>query len=344
MPIGEEHHPLERGECPASRPTYLELSTMIQPCLTALLLMPFISSLSLAAPSHETEPASPSEFMVMDEGPAISGWFEASYNDMGASYSDVGGNFAVGRNRIQVAGDFDHVSYMISVGYEDETSNFGLRDAYATATWGITDWTFGQFRAPTTSAHLINEANQFFLDRTGFGGNGLRQTGLMGSGKFDNFGWAVALMDDEADLLDPTDDEDLHARVHFDVLGASAATSEGSYETLGNTHLSVAAAIDRGESGDTTYIEATVSNGPFWAYAELVDTDTKNPFTVAATYAINTQWEIGMRTQDDDTDWNPTTSAAITRYISGHDCKWTIQFADGGRTNKSLSAGFLVGF
>lgn len=317
---------------------------MIHPCLTALLLMPFISSASLAAPSHEPELASLSELMIMEEGPAISGWFEASYDDFA-------GDFAVGRNRIQVGGDYDDVSYMISVGYEDATSSFGLRDAYATTAWGSTDWTFGQFRAPTTSGHLISEANQFFLDRTGFGGGGLRQTGLMGSGNFDSFGWTVALMDDEADPADLNDDdEDLHARVSFNVLGNSAGTSEGSYDTLGSTHLSVAAAIDRGGSGDTTYIEATWSNGPFWTHAELVDTESTSPLTIAATYAINTQYELGFRSQDPDDTNDATLSFAINRYISGHDCKCTIQFDDGddydddGSQDQRISAGFLVSF
>ena len=311
---------------------------MIQHCITALLLMPFISSDALAALNHENEPASLSEFLLQEDGPSIGGWFEASYDD-------DGGNFAVGRNRIHVGGDYNDVAYVISIGYEDDSSTFGLRDAYATVPWGSTHWTFGQFRAPTTSGHLVDESKQFFMDRTGFGGGGLRQTGLMGAGNFDSFGWAIALMDDEVNPADLTDDdEDLHARVSFDVIGAASSSSEGNYDTLGSTHLSIAAAIDHGGSGDRTYIEGTMSMGPFWAHVELVDTETTSPLTLAAAYAINTQWEIGMRTQDGDTAFNPTTSVAVNRYISGHDCKWTVQFADGGQTDKRLSAGFLVGF
>ncbi len=317
---------------------------MIQICLTALLLVPFTSSAPLAAASHEPDPASLSELLPLEGGPAIGGWLEASYNDFA-------GNFAVGRNRIHVGGDYEEVSYMISVGYEDATSSFGLRDAYATAAWGNTDWTFGQFRAPTTSSHLIGETNQFFLDRTGFGGGGLRQTGLMGAGNFDSFQWAVALMDDEADPADLNDDdEDLHARVSFDVMGTSSAKSEGSYDTIGSTHLSVAAAIDHGGSGDTTYIEATMCNGPFWAHAELVDTETTSPFTITATYAIDTQYEVGFRSEDPDDGDDATLSIAINRYISGHDCKCTVQFDDGedydenGSKDQRISAGFLVSF
>jgi hypothetical protein len=317
---------------------------MIQHCITALLLMPFISSDTLAAQSQENEPASLSKLLLREDGPAIGGWFEASY-------SDFAGNFAVARNRIHVGGDFNDVSYMISVGYDDEGSSFGLRDAYATAPWGSTNWTFGQFRAPTTSSHLVDESKQFFLDRTGFGGDGLRQTGLMGNGSFDNFGWAIALMDDDAPELAGDEDEDLHARVSFDILGAASSSSQGSYDTLGSTNLSIAAAIDNGKSGDSTYIEATMSNGPFWAHVELVDRDAASPLTFAATYTITTQYEIGFRSEDDDDDDDdPTISVAINRYISGHDCKCTVQFDDGvdydedGSIDQRLSAGFLVSF
>jgi len=279
--------------------------------------------------------------MADGDGPEINGWFEAYYDE----FSE---DFVIGRNRIEVGGEHNDVSYLISVGYEDATSTFGLRDAYATAAWGSTDWTFGQFRAPTTSGHLVDEANQFFLDRTGFGGGGLRQTGLMGAGNFDSFSWAVALMDDEGDPLDLNDDdEDLHARVSFDVLGSSGS-SEGSYDTLGSTNLSVAAAIDQGGSGDTTYIEATMSNGPLWAHAELVDTEDTSPLTIAATYAISTQYEIGMRSEDLDNSNEAALSFAINRYISGHDCKCTLQYDDfdneDGKTDTRISLGFLVCF
>ena len=314
---------------------------MIQHCLTALILLPLTSSAPLAAPSHEAESVSFPELMTSEDGPAINGWFEAYYDDFS-------GGFTIGRNRIEVGGEHNDVSYLISVGYEDASSTFGLRDAYATAAWGSTDWTFGQFRAPTTSGHLINEANQFFLDRTGFGGGGLRQTGLMGSGSFDSFSWAVALMDDEGDPLDLNDDdEDLHARISFDVLGSSSM-SEGSYDTLGSTNLSVAAAIDQGGSGDTTFIEATMSNGPLWAHAELVDTEDTSPITIAATYTISTQYEIGVRSEDIDSSEDPALSLAINRYISGHDCKCTLQYDDfdneDGETDTRISLGFLVSF
>jgi hypothetical protein len=275
--------------------------------------------------------------MASEDGPSINGWFEAYYDDFAE-------DFAIGRNRIEIGGEHNDVSYLISVGYEDASSTFGLRDAYATATWGSADWTFGQFRAPTTSGHLIDEANQFFLDRTGFGGGGLRQTGLMGSGKLDSFSWAVALMDDEGDPLDPNDDdEDLHARISFDVLGSSS-TSEGSYDTLGSTNLSVAVAIDQGGSGDTTFIEATMSNGPLWAHAELIDTEDTSPITIAATYTISTQYEIGVRSEDIDSSEDPALSIAINRYISGHDCKCTLQYDEDGNTDTRISLGFLVSF
>lgn len=314
---------------------------MIQPHLTALLLIPFLGATSLAGSTHETDPPSLAELALVDDGPSIGGWLEASYNDFA-------GNFAVGRNRINVEGDFKDYGYKISIAYDDATSSMGLRDAYATATYGSIGLTFGQFRAPTTSSHLLTESHQFFMDRTGFGGGGLRQTGLMASGAFDSFGWAFAVMDDEGDPLDATDDdEDLHARVTFDVIGSAWSDCEGSYSSVGTTSLSLAAALDNGSSGDSTYIEATWTTGPFWAHVELVDADAGSPLTLAATYAISTQYEVGLRSADADDGADSTTSLAISRYISGHDCKWTFQLDDydlDRSGDERFSAGFLVSF
>ena len=318
---------------------------MIDSHLSALLLVPFLCAPSFAATAHETPPPSLAEIALVDDGPSIGGWLEASYNDFA-------GNFAVGRNRLRVGGDFNDYSYKISIAYEDATSSIGLRDAYATASYGSSiDWTFGQFRAPTTSGHLVAESHQFFMDRTGFGGGGARQTGLMASGVFDSFGWALAVMDDEGAPADPNDDdEDLHARVTFDVIGSAQSDCEGSYRSVGTTNLSIAAALDSGGSGDSTYIEATWTTGPFWSHVELVDADTGSPLTLAATYAISTQYEVGLRTEDPDNGDDSATSLAVSRYVSGHDCKWTLQFDDGddydsdGSGDQRISAGFLVSF
>jgi hypothetical protein len=327
---------------------------MIHPRLSALFLLSLLSSASLAATENEPDPPSLTELTLPADGPVIDGWLEASYND----FAD---NFAVGRNRIRVGGDFNDYGYVISMSYDDESKSIGLRDAYATAEYVSMDWTFGQFRAPTTSGHLVTESQQFFMDRTGFGGGGLRQTGLMASGSFDSFGWALAVMDDEGvPVFDPLDDEviigqfgdgeDVHARVTFDVIGSSKSDSEGSYDLIGTTNLSVAAAVDNGDSGDTTYIEGTWNSGPFWAHAELADTETGSPLTLSATYMINTQYEVGARSEDPDDGTDATASLAVSRYISGHNCKWTIQLDDGddydsdGSEDQRISAGFLVGF
>jgi len=318
---------------------------MIHPQLTALLLVPFIGATSLAATAHETDPLPLAELALVDDGPSIGGWLEASYNDFA-------GNFAVGRNRVHVGGDFQGYGYEISIAYDDATSSMGLCDAYATGAYGNIDWTFGQFRAPTTFGHLVTEPHQFFMDRTGFGGGGVRQTGLMASGSFDSFGWAFAMMDDEGDPVNPNDDdEDLHARVTFDVIGSMQHDSEGAYDSLGSTNLSIAAAMDNGGSGDTTYIEAIWADGPLWAHVELVDTDTGSPLTLAATYAISSQYEVGLRSEDPDNGNDPTMSLAISRYFSGHDCKCTVQLDDGGdydgngsEDGQRVSVGFLVSF
>ena len=312
--------------------------------LSALSLLPLFSFTASAAAATEPDPVSLMALTRPAEGPTIDGWLEASYNDFA-------GNFAVGRNRVQVGGEFNDYGYVISVDYDDPTSSVGLRDAYATASYAGVGWTFGQFRAPTTSSHLVTESHQFFMDRTGFGGGGLRQTGLMASGTFDSFGWALAVMDDEGLPADPNDDdEDFHARVTFDVMGSAHRDCEGSYDSLGTTNLSIAVALDSGSSGDTTYIESTWANGPFWAHLELVDAETNSPVTLAATYAISTQYEVGLRTEDPDDGADSATSIAVSRYVSGHNCKWTLQFDDGddydadGSEDQRISAGFLVSF
>jgi len=312
--------------------------------LPALLLLPLLCTTASGVTVHEPDTPSLPDLALPDGGPTIDGWLEAAYNDFE-------GNFAVGRNRIQVGGAFDDYGYLISVAYDDATSSIGLQDAYATAEYGSIELTFGQFRAPTTSSHLITESHQFFMDRTGFGGGGLRQTGLMASGAFDSFGWALAVMDDEGDPVDPNDDdEDMHARVTFDVIGSAQRDCEGSYASLGTTNLSLAAALDSGGGGDTTYIEATWSNGPFWAHAELVDAEAESPLTLMATYTVSTQYEVGLRTEDPDDGEGSTTSLAVSRYVSGHDCKWTLQLDDGddydsnGSKDHRIAAGFLVSF
>jgi len=317
---------------------------MTHPTLSTFSLLPLLCTLGSAAPANEPDPSTLAALTLPADGPTIDGWLEASYNDFA-------GNFAVGRNRVRVAGDFNDYGYVVSVGYDDSTSSVGLRDAFATASYASIGWTFGQFRAPTTSSHLVTESHQFFMDRTGFGGGGTRQTGLMASGSFDNFGWALAVMDDEGAPADPADDdEDFHARVTFDVIGSANRDCEGSYDSVGTTNLSLAVALDSGGSGDTTYIEGTWGSGPFWAHAELVDAETGSPLTLAATYAISTQYEVGVRSEDPDDGGDSTMSLAVSRYVSGHDCKWTLQFDDGddydadGSEDQRISAGFLVSF
>jgi len=311
---------------------------MIHPQLSAFLLLPLLGNSALAVTANEPDPPSLVGLAVPADGPSINGWLEAAYNDNG-------GNFAVGRNRIQVGGEINDYGYLISVAYDEATATVGLQDAYATATYGSIGWTLGQFRAPTTSSHLVTESHQFFVDRTGFGGGGVRQTGLMASSSFDRFGWALAVMDDEG-----SGDEDLHARVTFDVIGSAHRDYEGSYDALDTSNLSLAAALDSGNGGDTTYIEATYSAGSLWALVELTDSETSSPLTISATYAVNSQYEVGYRAEDPDGSGETRTSFAVSRYVSGHDCKWTLQFDDGDdhdteRTeDQRIAAGFLVSF
>ena len=74
-----------------------------------------------------------------------------------------------------------------------------------------------------------------------------------------------------------------------------------------------------------------------------------SPLTLAATYAIDTKYEIGFRSADPDDD-DATLSFAINRYISGHNCKCTLQFDDGGdydgdgSQDHRFSVGFLISF
>ncbi len=121
---------------------------MIYPRLSALLLLSLLSTTAFAATANEPDPPSLAEVMLPADGPAIDGWLEASYNDFA-------GNFAVGRNRIQVGGEFNDYAYVISVAYDDASSSLGLRDSYVRAEYGSIVWTFGQFRAPTTSSHVV---------------------------------------------------------------------------------------------------------------------------------------------------------------------------------------------
>jgi hypothetical protein len=253
-------------------------------------------------------------------GPAISGYLEATYDtDTGAGDSA----FRSGRHGVNMSGSVGGYGYNFDLTGANTTQG---ADAFITFEMGGIGWTMGDFRAPTTANHLINEEDMHFMDRSDLGGDGARTTGLMASGSMDALGYWIHI----------GDAEELTARVSYDVMSGDGI------------NLSVAYSMD--DEADNSWIEANISSGQFSVSATMGDADDRfnngtlidgkdDAMVVSAAYSVNDTWNLGIR------------SSEIGGPGGGESMDWAVTYADGGarwtfQTNEDdeLMLGCIVGF
>jgi hypothetical protein len=253
-------------------------------------------------------------------GPAISGYLEAAYVDDDTVLGGAGDSaFDNNRYGLNLSGSVGGYGY--SVDLTDNNDGDGNTDAFVTFEMGGIGWTMGQFRAPTTGNHLINEEDMHFMNRSNLGGNGVRTDGLMASGSMDALGYWIHF----------GAQEELTARVSYDVMSGDGI------------NLSVAYSMD--DFADQSWMEANISSGPFGLAVTTGDgAFSDGEMVLAATYDINDTWTLGLRSTDVDTagvdefmDW------AVTYGDGG--ARWTFQMTDGGGVIEDvMSIGCIVGF
>jgi hypothetical protein len=244
-------------------------------------------------------------------GPAISGYIEAGYDTDDGSGDSA---FGVGRHGVNMSGMTGGYGYNFDL-LSLNSSQFS--DAFVTFEMGGIGWTMGNFRAPTTGNHLINEEDMHFNDRSALGGGGARVGGLMASGSMDAIGYWIHI----------GNAEELTARVSYDVM-----SGEG-------INLSVAYSMD--DLADGSWLEANLSSGPFGLDVTMGDSDAgggDSAMVVAASYNVNDTWALGIRQTDQDDGGDETMDWAVT-YADGG-ARWTFQTND----DDDLTIGCLVGF
>jgi hypothetical protein len=231
--------------------------------------------------------------------------------------------------------------------------------------------TAGQFKAPAGASGGRAARDQFYggmLARSAIGSNFAgRDGGVMLGGGAGNLNWAVAIQNG----LDGVFDEyrtTLHA--DFTVMGSGSGV-EGCYGAADGMGLVIGASStdDGGSTDSATIIDASLTSGTFSLSAEFAETDGaggsssgpggtsgelalplgESPMAISGTYAIGSDWEIGIRHQDLDlADNSAILSIAANNYVNGHDVKYTIQMdtisADGVDDVSILSIGLQVGF
>jgi hypothetical protein len=249
-------------------------------------------------------------------GPAISGYLEAAYVDDDTVLGGAGDSaFDNNRYGLNLSGSVGGYGY--SVDLTDNNDGDGNTDAFVTFEMGGIGWTMGQFRAPTTGNHLINEEDMHFMNRSNLGGNGVRTDGLMASGSMDALGYWIHF----------GAQEELTARVSYDVMSGDGI------------NLSVAYSMD--DAADASWMEANISSGPFGIAATMGDNDTAtedDAMVLHASYEVNDTWALGIRSSNDGGDSDDTMDWAVT-YADGG-ARWTFQTND----DDDLMLGCIVGF
>ncbi|MFN0243197.1 MAG: porin [Planctomycetota bacterium] len=253
-----------------------------------------------------------------------------------------------------------------------------LLDAYASVTLG--DWasvSIGRFSSTFLWSSGIEDRRLMFLER-GFLGEVWdgRDVGFELSGTVDRFNWWAAVQNGS----DSTADEyALSSRLSYHVLGASLRGDEGCHGLHDDEHLTIGVAwFDDARLDDGTAVgaDALFAKGRWSSIAEIVDFDddvrpgaainsstgaviptaasitgAETPWNVSLGYMLAPdEWEIAARYQDlDDDDETTVVTAALDRYIAGHDAKWTLQF-DRARSDAAAlevdvwAVGLTVGF
>ncbi len=241
------------------------------------------------------------------DGLSIGGYLEGTYD------TDTE-NWGIGRNRVTASGGNGGFGYHVSIqGSEDA-------DAFVTFNKGGVDWQMGNFRRPTTSNHLENEADMHFMDRSALGGdgNGGRTTGLMAQSTMGDLGYSIHV----------SADNDITARVTYDVMSGDGM------------NLSVACSGGQND-GEGIWSEVHLSNGAWSLSATMGSDDTiggSDASVFLATYDINDTMTVGLRQTDRDDGNDATMDAALTCDCGGG--RWTLQQNE----DDDLLVGCIVGF
>jgi hypothetical protein len=298
-------------------------------------------------------------------GVAIGGYINIFY----INSSDIGDVSGFGWDNARIGFSAENSGYGVTIDYQliDNT----LIDAYVTTELGGMNVTAGQFKAPAGASGGRAARDQFYggmLARSAIGTNFAgRDGGVMLGGGAGNLNWAVAIQNG----LDGVFDEyrtTLHA--DFTVMGSGSGV-EGCYGAADGMGLVIGASStdDGGSTDSATIIDASLTSGTFSLSAEFAETDGaggsssgpggtsgelalplgESPMAISGTYAIGSDWEIGIRHQDLDlADNSAILSIAANNYVNGHDVKYTIQMdtisADGVDDVSILSIGLQVGF
>ncbi|MBL8863884.1 MAG: hypothetical protein JNK02_17985 [Planctomycetes bacterium] len=234
--------------------------------------------------------------------------------------------------RIGAAGDLGQ-DYSFRINFELSSGTAELKDAYVD--WKITDGIkgrWGQYKIPFARTALTPKNKLLFMQRTAIGqAFNARDVGVMVSGQFEmvNF-WLNA----QNGVDGITKDMFYNARVTFDVMGDGVAMVEGAYGAGDALALSVGGSIgdDSGlDNGLVWLLEAALTSGPFSIAAEMADFDSdlgdNTPWDVTASFAFTEQYELAVRYEDRDNDFDEVWyGASINRYVAGHDIKWTLQY------------------
>lgn len=297
---------------------------------------------------------------------------------------DLGG-FNLDNARVSITGQAaEGHAYTISFEAGDAAisdaagTGVALLDAYASIAVG--DWasvSIGRFSATFLWSSGIEDRRLMFLDR-GFLGEVWdgRDVGFELSGAVDRFNWWAAVQNGSDSMAD---EYALSSRLSVHVLGESLCGMEGCHGLGDDEHLTIGVAWfdDTGlDDGTAVGADALFAKGRWSSIAEIVDFDddvrpgaaintstgavipsaasvtgAETPWNVSVGYMLAPdEWEIAARYQDlDDDDETTVATAALDRYVAGHDARWTLQFDHADSDAAALevdvwAVGLTVGF
>jgi hypothetical protein len=298
-------------------------------------------------------------------GVAIGGYVNFNYNNS----DDLGDISGFSMDNARIGFSAENSGYGVTIDYQLLTAT--LIDAYVTTEVGGMNVTAGLFKAPAGASGGRAARDQFYgggLARSAIGTNFAgRDGGIMLGGGTGNLNWAVAIQNGVDGVVDEYRTT-LHA--DFTVMGSGSGV-EGCYGAADGMGLVIGASStdDGGSTDSATIIDASLTSGTFSLSAEFAETDGaggsssgaggsagaipiavgESPMAISGTYAIGSDWEIGIRHQDLDlADNTAILSIAAVNYVNGHDVKYTIQMdqlsADGADDVSIITIGLQVGF
>ena len=291
------------------------------------------------------------------------------------SGNDLGG-FSIDNVRLNVhggAGDFGYyvqlegaglptppsVDEIIMVSPPRWAGGFGIGggvdvlDAYATWSNEQLTVTAGQFRPAFFHSSRIEDNNLLFMDRTVIGDTfAFRDQGLMLSGVFDQLAWWIGLQNG----MDTVGNEySMFGRVEFDAMGEGNDLVEGAAGAPEETSLTVGVAYIADDTLGSDYsafgADAYLTSSGFTFAAEFLreEAGSADATTWDATGGymfVPDEWEIAARYEDFEGDDLSIWSAAVNRYMSGHDAKFQLTYSNwdlGPADISVVSLGFTVG-